>query len=262
MGEHHALGVAGRAAGEHELVDVVRPRAVPGPDLGLPVGREGLVRLLGQGVDDRGREPLEADLARIGCVAAGAQQETHGTRGRDDVRDGVGAHPRVEGDVDEARDHRAEVGRRQSGRGRRPGQDAVAGLEAERAQAPGRESAAAQHLRVAPVERGAVVTAEAERVAVPVPSGALLQEIEQGLHGAAIVPALPRRGKCRPVLAGQRPAEPPVRDAAKGVPSGRDRRHAATACQPGCSQRHPEPRLRPGADRRRLSTVGVGKWPR
>ena len=43
------LGLPVVPDGEHELVDVVRPRAVPGPDLRLPVAREGLVRLLGQG---------------------------------------------------------------------------------------------------------------------------------------------------------------------------------------------------------------------
>ena len=113
--KHHALRASGGARREHELVDLVRPRAVPGPDLGQPVPRECLVRLLGQAVDGRRREPLEADLPRIGCVTPGSQQETHGTRGRDDVRDGVGAHAGVQRDVDQARDHRAEVGRRQRG---------------------------------------------------------------------------------------------------------------------------------------------------
>ncbi len=197
VAEHHALGAAGRSAREDELVDVLRSRALPSIELRLPICGERLVRLLGQAVHDGRGEPLQANLARVRGVPAAAQQQVDRARGLDDVGDGVGAHARVEGHVDQARHHRAEVDRRQGGRGGRPGQDTVAGCESQGAQTPGREAAAAQHLRVAPVERGAVVTAEAQRVAVPVPSGAFLQEIEQGLHGAAIVPALPRGGKCR-----------------------------------------------------------------
>ena len=73
--EDHALGVAGRARREHELEDVGGRRAGPRRQLRLPVGREGVVRVGGQVLDDRGGEALEPDLARVGGVAAAAEEQ-------------------------------------------------------------------------------------------------------------------------------------------------------------------------------------------
>ena len=61
------------------------------------------------------------------------------------------------------------------------------GLQPQRAEPPPREPAAALHLAVAPVERRAVVAAEAERVAVGEPRRGAIEEIEQGLHGRPMV---------------------------------------------------------------------------
>ena len=118
VGEHHALGAAGRPAREHELVDVVRLRALPGVELRLPISGERLVRVIGQAVHDAGREPLQADLARVRGIPAAAEQQADRARGLDDVGDGVRAHARIERHIDQPRHHRAEVGRRQGGRGR------------------------------------------------------------------------------------------------------------------------------------------------
>ena len=61
-------------------------RALPRLDLRLPVGREVVARVLGQRLDRRGGEALEADLARVRRVAAGAEQQALRARRLDDVR--------------------------------------------------------------------------------------------------------------------------------------------------------------------------------
>ena len=111
------------------------------------------------------------DLARVGGVAAGAQEEVLRARRLDDVRDRVGAHPRVERDVDQPRVHRAEVRRRERGRRPRPGQDAVAGLQAEGLEAPRGETGPPLDLAVAPVEGRAVVPAQPQGVLLAVALG-------------------------------------------------------------------------------------------
>jgi len=109
VGQDHALGVAGRAGGEHELEDVGGLRAGPRRQLRLPVGRERVVRVGGQVLHDRGGEPLESHLARVGSVPAAAEQQADGAGLVDDPGHRVRRHTGVERDEHEPRVHRAEV---------------------------------------------------------------------------------------------------------------------------------------------------------
>ena len=69
----------------------------------FPVGRERGIGLRGDDVDGRGRESLETDLARVGRVPAGAQDEVARAGRGDDALDRVGRHPQVERDQDRGR---------------------------------------------------------------------------------------------------------------------------------------------------------------
>ena len=93
VGQHHALRRAGRAAGEDELEDLVGGRPPPGRLARLPVGRERGSSSAGsaaQRVDRRRREVRQAGLARIGRIAARAQDQVPGARRADDHLDRVG----------------------------------------------------------------------------------------------------------------------------------------------------------------------------
>ena len=186
VGQHHALGIAGRPRREHELEDVGGRRARPRRQLRLPVGREGVVRVGGQVLDDRRGEPLEPDLARVGRVAAAAEQQADGTRLVDDPRDRVRGHPGVERDEDQPRVHRAEVGGGQRGRRRGPGQHPIARVEPERLEPPGRDPA--------PPEDSAYVQCHVDPSSVRSPSacfaepaGGVLEQVDDGLHGRLIL---------------------------------------------------------------------------
>ena len=117
VAEHDALGRSGRAAGEDDLEQVVRPGTWPGGQLRLPVGRPVRVRFGSQLVDGRHREPLQSGLARVWRVPAGAQGEPTRLRRRGDPFDRVRGHPQVERDEHDACPDRPEV----DGRHRRCG---------------------------------------------------------------------------------------------------------------------------------------------
>ena len=88
--ERHALGRAGGPGGEDELEDLVGRRALPGRQARLPIGRERRVvrgRLRAQGLHRDRREVVEARLARVGGVAAGAEDEVAGIGCGDDALD-------------------------------------------------------------------------------------------------------------------------------------------------------------------------------
>ena len=185
VGEHHALRRAGRAGGEDELEQVGRDGGRPGRDLGLPVGRHVGAGLGRDRVDRRGREAVEPRLARIGRIATGPDDEVSRAGGLDDALDRVGRHPQVERDEDQPRAHRPEVRRGQVRRGRRPGQEAIARLEPQGAQPPGREPRAPVELPIAPRGGGAVVETEAQRGPVAVHGHGLGEQLEQGgWHGS------------------------------------------------------------------------------
>ena len=75
MGEHHALRRAGRARSEDELQHVRRFGARPGVDLGSQsAGKVSSGSATRSSSRDVG-EPVETRLARIGRVAAGAQDQ-------------------------------------------------------------------------------------------------------------------------------------------------------------------------------------------
>ena len=158
VGQHHALRRAGRAAREDELEELVRRRAAsrrPGAPPSRP-GRAGssVGRLGRQCVDRRRREVGQAGLRGIGRVAARAEDRGGGrpTRGRSPSIASA-RHPQVERHEDEPGVHRAEVGGRQLGRRRAPGQDPVARLQVERAQPPGGDPRPPIELAVGPVRR-------------------------------------------------------------------------------------------------------------
>ncbi len=126
VAEHHALGGARGAAREDDLEQVGGGRSWPGSDLLGPVGRPVGVRFGGEVLDGRGREVLEAGLARVRGVATGADREARGLRLLGDPLDRIGRHPQVERDDHDADPHRPEVDGRQCGRRRRPGQHPLA----------------------------------------------------------------------------------------------------------------------------------------
>ncbi len=93
VGQHHALRCPGRAAREDELEHLVRRRALPAGLARLPVGGEGRVVLRGfsgERLDRRRREVAEARLARIGCIAAGPEDQMPRAGRLDDHLDRVG----------------------------------------------------------------------------------------------------------------------------------------------------------------------------
>ncbi len=182
VGEHHALGRSRRPGREDEFEDVLGGRGGPRLELRLPVGRERRIGFGGHDVERRRREMLEACLARVGGVAAGAQDEVGRARGTHDPLDRVGRHPKVERDEDQPCPHRAEVDRGEfRGRGR-PGQEAVAALEAGRTQAPCSDTRAVIELAVAPGRGRTVVEAQAERSLVVIGRDGLSEQVEQGSH--------------------------------------------------------------------------------
>ena len=197
VGEHDALRTAGRAGGEDELEDVAGGGRIPAGELGLPVRREGVVGFGRDRAERGGREAVQAGFARIRGVAALAEDEMARARDADDALDRVGRHAQVERDQDEAGAHRAEVGRRQLGGRGRPGQQPIAGLEAEGAQAPGRDPRAAIELAIAPGRRRAVVEAKAQGDLVAVGSDGRREQVEQGLQGRASIRegSIVRRGQ-------------------------------------------------------------------
>jgi hypothetical protein len=100
----------------------------------------------------------------------------------DDPADGLGAHPQVERDEDQARPHRAQVRRRELGCRGRPGEHAVTWLQAERAQPPRGDPAAAVELGIRPAKPRARFVAEGERRSIAVPRDSPLEQLEQRLH--------------------------------------------------------------------------------
>ena len=178
VGEDHPLGGPGRAGGEDELDHVAGLGARPGVQLGFPVGRERLVRLGGEGVEQRRRDVLEARVAWDGGIAAGPEDEPLRVRAGGDALDCIGCHPEVERDDDEARPHRPVVGGRQFRCRWRPGEDPVARLKACRAQPPGRDPASTLQLAVRPVLAPAVIAAHPEGRPIGMPSHRVVEEVE------------------------------------------------------------------------------------
>ena len=154
----------------------------PGGLARLPVGRERRV------VVDAGSAQMtssvvvgkccQAGLARVGRVAARADDEVARARGLHDVLDRLGRHAQVERHEDEASAHRAEVGRRELRRRRRPGQDPVARLEAERPQPPRRDPAAPSSSRKRPALVVPSSAAQARAAVVAVAGDGLVEQVE------------------------------------------------------------------------------------
>ncbi len=184
VGEHHALRRPGRPRGEDQLPDLVRTGPLPGRQLRLPVGRERVVRVGRERVDGRRREPFQLRVARIGGVPSRAEDELLRGGLPDDVLDRVGRHAQVQRDEDQPRPHRPEVHGREGRGGRRPGQQPVARLQPERAQAPRRQPAAPVELAEAPVPGRAVVGAEPYRVPIAEAGDGRFEEIEERVHCA------------------------------------------------------------------------------
>ena len=216
VGEHDALRTAGRAGGEDELEDVAGGGRIPAGELGLPVRREGVIGFGRDRAERGGREAVQAGLARIRGVAALAEDEMARARDADDALDRVGRHAQVERDQDEAGAHRAEVGRRQLGGRGRPGQQPIAGLETERAQAPGRDPRATIELAIAPGRRRAVIEAKAQGGLVAVGRDGRREQVEQGLQGRASI----REGPI--VRRGQHPNVSPAAASWRTVPDRHD----------------------------------------
>ena len=184
VGELYALGIAGRAARENDLEQVFGLGPRPGEHLGLPVGREGhsriaFARLGRQCLDGRGGEVLEACVARVWCVAPGADRQPGRLRALSDPLDCIGRHPEVERHDDYARPDRAVVDGGQLGRRGRPGEQAIAGPQAKRAQPPGHEPGSPVELSEAPVHRAAIVPAQAKGRPLTIAGGGVVQDIEQ-----------------------------------------------------------------------------------
>ncbi len=182
VGEHHALGRAGRAGREDDLEEVGWDRARPAADLVRPIGRPVCVRLRGEVLDERGREALEASLAGVRGVPAAAERQVCRLRLLGDPLDGLGRHPEIERDDDDLGPHRPEVDRGQGRRGWGPGQEAVAGSQTGRAQPPRDGPAPPVELAVRPRLRGPVVAPKGERRPVAVAGAGLVQDVEKGLH--------------------------------------------------------------------------------
>ena len=127
--------------------------AAPARQLRLPVRRKGRIGLGGDRVDRRRREALEPSLARVGRVAARAQDQVAGAGRLDDALDRVGRHAQVQRYEDQPGSHRPEVGGRQLGRGGRPGQQAVARGQPEGPQPPRDDARPAIQLAIAPRRR-------------------------------------------------------------------------------------------------------------
>ena len=133
-------------------------------------------------------------------------------------------HAQVERDEDQAGPHRPEIGRRQVGRRRRPGQQPVARLEPERAQPPGGEPRPAVEVAVRPARGRAVVEPEAERVLVAVCAATAsssrssrVVRVRISVRASAIVRRAPARvvtnASDRPVTSttdGRLPSNPPM----------------------------------------------------
>ena len=166
VGEHHALGVAGRARREHELEHLVRLRALPRRDLRLPVGRERVVRAPRTASSTLVVGNSASRLGRVRRVAAGAEQQPHGARRLDDVADRL----RCSSASRAGRRRAARTSRRSTRRAARasraPREHPVTRLQPQRAQPPRREARPAPHLAVAPVEPRPVVAAQAQRAPV------------------------------------------------------------------------------------------------
>ena len=107
------------------------------------------------------REVDEADLRRVRGVEAAVHDQPLRLRAVRDALDDPRRHAQVQRHDDDAGPHGAPVDGRQARRGGRPGQQAVAGLQAPRAQAPGRQQRAPPHLRGGPGQLQAVVGAQA-----------------------------------------------------------------------------------------------------
>ena len=183
--EHHALWRAGRARCEDELEDLVGGGATPGALARLPIGRERRIvrrRLGRERLDGRGREVIQPGFARVGRVAAGAQDEVPGPGRLDDSLHRQRRHPKVERHEHEARGHRAVVGGGELGGGRGPGEDAVARFEAQRSQPPRRDPAPPLQLAEAPLARGPVVVPQRERGPLPVARDGGVEQVEEGRH--------------------------------------------------------------------------------
>ena len=189
VGEHHALGRTRGPGREHELEQVLRrgrwPARRPAPPSRPGTTRPARpTRVSTVVVGNRSRRASRGSGAsrpvpRIRCRAPDAPT---------DHLDRVGRHPQVERDEHQAGPHRPEVGRRQLRRRGRPGQQAVAGLEAERAQPPGGQARAAIELAEAPGRGRSVVAAQAQRRPIAVPGDGVLEQVDQGAGHDMSVP--------------------------------------------------------------------------
>ena len=140
MGEHHALRIAGRAAREDDLEEILRLGARPGQDLGLPIGRErdarvALVGLRGERLDRRRGEALEAGIAGIRRIRARCRSPAgsrpparRSARSRRAPSAGRGARPRPRPGSRRSRRRAARVSTAtRSGAGRRASSRGLAG---------------------------------------------------------------------------------------------------------------------------------------
>ena len=156
-------------------------------------GWEGLVRIGAQGVHRGRREAIEPGFARIRRITAGTEDEVARLGRLDDPFDRVGRHAQVERHDDQPGAHRAEVGGGQLRRRGRPGQHAIARLEAERPQAPGGQARTPIQLAEGPGRRRPVVAPKAQRRPIAVSGDGFLEQVDQRAgHGVSV----PRDGGC------------------------------------------------------------------
>ena len=163
---------------------VVGPRARPGVELGLPVGREG--RRPGRRSASsrrRRRELAQPGLARVGRVAAGAERSAASPRpGRRSARS---RRAPSAGRAGRARGPRAS--RRSTRRAARASTATRSGSGRRAARPSARRRHAAIRLRrwssaYVQRDRRAVVAAQAERGSIAVAPGRLLEEVDERLH--------------------------------------------------------------------------------
>jgi len=108
-----------------------------------------------------------------------AEQQARGPGFGDDALDRLGGHPEIERHEDQTSANGSEIGRRQLGRRGRPREHAIARLEAERAEPPGRDPGATVELAVCPLLGRAVIAPDPDRRSIGEASNGIIEQVEQ-----------------------------------------------------------------------------------
>ena len=109
VGEHHALGSAGRTGGEHQQVRIFGNRAGPGGNVSIPVRRKPGAGLRAEVVDGGDRQAVQVGFRGIRGIASRADRQLAGPGSVRDPPDGGGRHAQVQRHDDQARAHGPEV---------------------------------------------------------------------------------------------------------------------------------------------------------